>query len=215
MSINIHKQIRNLSRVFHSEADFQHSLAWQLHQQYKEAKIRLERRVESSESSPNLGEMYIDIWAEINGKQIPIELKYKTKEFHIEMEDESIYLRSHGAHPPNRFDVIADIERVEEIVNSKGLEEGYVVFLTNDPAYWREPKQKNVIDADFRLHDELKGKLTWSKDASQQTKTKKRDRPIELRNDYQLDWKLYGYDEPKRMGKGKAEFRYFIIDITE
>jgi hypothetical protein len=29
-------------RIFHSEADFQHALAWKLHERHPDAKIRLE-----------------------------------------------------------------------------------------------------------------------------------------------------------------------------
>jgi len=213
MGIDLLSQMKSLDRIFHSEADFQHSLAWQLHKKNKEAKIRLERRIDTSETDPHLGEIYIDIWIEFGQRQIPIELKYKTSEFSIWMDGENIQLRSHGAHPPNRFDIVSDVERIEAVVESQGLEKGYMVFLTNDSAYWKE-STRNVIDLDFRLHNEIGGEMTWSDDASLQTISQKRDRPIELNDHYDLDWNMYGYKEPDKMGKGDAVFQYIIVEVN-
>lgn len=42
--------------VFHSEADFQHALAWSIHRVYPDAKIRLEYR------PPSFGRHYVDLW---------------------------------------------------------------------------------------------------------------------------------------------------------
>lgn len=213
MKVDLDQEMKALDRLFHSEADFQHELAWQLHHEYEEAKFRLERRVELSQVPSHLEEFYVDLWIEFNQQQIPVELKYKTSELTGKMGEEKVRLRSHGAHPPNRFDIVADVERVEAVVDSLDSPQGYVVVLTNDPAYWQEPTQ-DVIDADFRLHDELSGRLTWSDDASQQTKTQKRDRAIELRNDYNLDWKPYSYNRPKRCRGEDKVFRYLLIEVT-
>jgi hypothetical protein len=211
--MDLREQIRSLDRVFHSEADFQHSLAWEIHKKFDDVKVRLEKRIGSSDTPSHSEEIYVDIWVELNASRIPIELKYKTSEFSIKMDGEEIQLRSHAAHPPNRFDIVNDVERTESIVRSQGLERGYMVFLTNDPAYWKEPSQE-IIDADFRLHDEIGGRMTWSNDASLQTISKKRDRPIELENHYPLNWKMYGYSEPEEMGEGNALFQYIVVEVN-
>ena len=60
--------------VFHSEADFQHALAWLIHQQSPESNIRLEYR------PPWLDvRAYLDILIEDAAGMHAIELKYKTR----------------------------------------------------------------------------------------------------------------------------------------
>jgi len=44
--------------IFHSEADFQHALAWQIHTTMPEAKVRLEYRLRLKET------MNLDIWVQ-------------------------------------------------------------------------------------------------------------------------------------------------------
>ena len=52
-SKNIHKILSELSKerqIFHSEADFQHALAWKIHETYKDQfQIRLEKRIDIHE----------------------------------------------------------------------------------------------------------------------------------------------------------------------
>jgi hypothetical protein len=54
--------------LFHSEADFQHAFAWQLHQQYPDARIRLETLARSG--------VRLDVFAVIGSRRVAIELKY-------------------------------------------------------------------------------------------------------------------------------------------
>ena len=65
-------------RLFWSEADFQFAFAWKIQQKYPNAKIRLERRQENTNSNKPA---YVDIWVELNNKIYPIELKYKTRTY--------------------------------------------------------------------------------------------------------------------------------------
>ena len=76
LTLDIHEIIRQLSiwrPIFHSEADFQFSLAWMIKEQYPNCEIRLEF---VPEFNPNL---HLDILVILDGKWIPIELKYTTK----------------------------------------------------------------------------------------------------------------------------------------
>lgn len=46
--INMNKVLSTLSvkrPIFHSEADFQHSLAWEIREHYPESEIRLETKI--------------------------------------------------------------------------------------------------------------------------------------------------------------------------
>jgi len=212
MSLNLDRILNQLNRVFHSEADLQHALAWQIHEELTQAEIRLERPVEPSETANNLGVIHLDLWIRTEEQRIPVELKYKTTSLKGRSSDEIFKLKSHGAHPPNRFDIVADLERIEAVVEEGDLANGYVLVLTNDSAYWKQPSQ-NVIDSDFRLHNKLSGELKWSDDASQSTKTAKRDRVIKLQDDYYLDWKNYSFEHPSTVMEGSDDFRYLLIEV--
>lgn len=71
--------------VFHSEADFQHAFAWQLHSAYPAARIRLETR-------PRPG-VRLDVMALINGQRVAVELKYLLRDLAATAEDELFELR--------------------------------------------------------------------------------------------------------------------------
>lgn len=76
LTLDIDEIMYQLSRwrpIFHSEADFQFSLAWLIKEQYPNCDIRLEI---VPEFNPNL---HLDILVIFEGKWIPIELKYTTK----------------------------------------------------------------------------------------------------------------------------------------
>jgi hypothetical protein len=51
--------------VFHSEADFQHALAWEIHSLHPTAKIRLEYRPANVKTK-----MYIAIWAVLPNSEV-------------------------------------------------------------------------------------------------------------------------------------------------
>ena len=72
--IDIHNLIANLSKqrpIFHSEADFQHALAWQIHKTMPDCKIRLELPYRKEKN------WHLDIYLPI--QRIVIELKYLQK----------------------------------------------------------------------------------------------------------------------------------------
>jgi hypothetical protein len=74
--------------IFHSEADFQHALAWKLHEVMSEARIRLEYR-------PFPGKpLYLDIWMGLQFAAA-IELKYATRKLLVEVGDEQFNLKGH------------------------------------------------------------------------------------------------------------------------
>jgi hypothetical protein len=74
--------------VFHSEADFQHALAWDLHEHYPEASVRLEFR------PPLMADhVCIDLWLTGPTYITAIELKYKTRPLQTEVNGETFQLR--------------------------------------------------------------------------------------------------------------------------
>ena len=62
--------------IFHSEADFQHAIAWEIHEHALRASVRLERPVEVSHLNKRL---YVDDWTEQDDHVLAIELEYKTR----------------------------------------------------------------------------------------------------------------------------------------
>ena len=103
--------LANKRPVFHSEADFQHALAWELQLLYPNVNIRLEYR------PPWLDRRnYMDIWVIDEDTAIAVELKYKTRSVDISIGGEQFALQNHAAQDLGRYDFVKDIERLERVV---------------------------------------------------------------------------------------------------
>jgi len=88
----IDEMMAALARVrplFHSEANFQHAFAWQLHSAYPNARIRLETR-------PQPG-VRLDVMALMEGRRAAVELKYLLRALTTNIEDEVFELPFLGA----------------------------------------------------------------------------------------------------------------------
>ena len=206
--IEIAKLMNELPRdrpVFHSEADFQHALAWQIHKSNPENAVRLEYRPRPESA------MYVDLWSASEG--LVIELKYRTRKLNCRVGNEHFQLRDQRAHPPSRYSFLKDLQRLEYFVRTvPDVRAGVAVFLTNDAAYWNKPSRGDVVDANFRLHTDcpLSGELDWSERASPGTK-KGRETPILLSGRYRLEWREYA-----NVGEGRhARFRYLAIRVVD
>ena len=192
-------------KVFHSEADFQHALAWQIHEASSESQVRLEVSVVPVEAQ----RMFLDIWLPAEGTAI--ELKYKTRGLELEQDDESFALRNQSAQDQGRYDFLRDIQRLE-LMRSK-LEQcraGYAVLLTNDSSYWKVPTQRDTVDTDFRVHEgrAISGELAWAAHASPGT-VRGRESPIQIQGSYRLHWQEYSNFPEKSYGN----FRYLAISV--
>lgn len=213
-TIGLRNHIESLSRVFHHEADFQHALAWHLHHQYPDSRLRLERRFSGAGFPGQADNVYIDIWIELDETSIPVEIKYKPHEFRGEWRGESFDLRRHSAQDVSRYDFISDIARIETVVDAEDCESGAAVLLTNDHLYWQSPTRDNVVDYEFRLTDRkaLDGELSWAENVGEGTVGKTRDQPISLNGTYELDWRDYEYDIPSNPEEND-EFRYLLVEV--
>ena len=203
--IDVNETLRTLAPtrpVFHSEADFQHALAWHIHNRYPKLKVRLEYRPARIDRK-----IYIDIWLQHDEDLYAIELKYKTRRLSTSVHGESFDLLDQSAQDCARYDVCKDVSRVESLSPSYPGITGCVVFLTNDPGYWRRSSRDGTTDADFRLHEgaELSGTLSWKDHASPGT-TKGRDDPITLSRKYAVRWMDYS-----NVGGSSGRFRYLIL----
>ena len=204
---NIEDVLNKLSKkrpVFHSEADFQHSLAWEIHEMYPDFNIRLEKREEI-----NGEEIYLDIFIFKSNKIYALELKYKTKRLKITILNEDYHLKDQGAYDINRYDFCKDIERLEKVLEKYPDGIGFAIFLTNDDLYWRTPPNLNTADKDFRIHEGrvVKGILKWKEGTSMGT-MRGRENPIKLTGEYNIHWKDYS-DLKRKNGK----FRYTYVKV--
>lgn len=191
--------------VFHSEADFQHSLAWLVHQRLPEASIRLELPFQSGAKS-----LHLDIWASRQNGSVAVEVKYKPHILSVRLNDEQFSLKNHAAHAINRRYFIEDISRLEQIVFSRKDSVGYAILVSNDPGYWNIQRDESPIDADFRLHEgrTLQGTLSWSANASSKTKNG-HEEPIQLTGKYTLHWEDYSALPTASYG----QFRYLCVQV--
>ena len=192
-------------KAFHSEADFQHGLAWEIHKAHPNAQVRLEVNLMTDQRRRR----YVDIWLPEAG--IAIELKYLTQKLEVYQNGEAIELRNQGAQDLGRYNFLLDIERIESFRSVvDGCMGGYAVLLTNDPLYWEATRTMNTIDAALRLHEgrKLIGDLRWSDRAGAGT-TRGRESPIRLMGSYRLSWQDYSQPNRDRYGK----FRYLVVSV--
>jgi len=196
---DIHALLAGLAEkrpVFHSEADFQFALAWQIKEQTG-LDVRLEYPHIPKER------VYLDIW--LPEVEAAIELKYFKKKLDVEVGGEQFALPNQGAQDINRYHFVSDIERVE------GAGRGFAVALTNDPGYWTRGIKEHPIDAAFRLHEgrtlPANKPLAWARHAA----TGLSKRPVRLQNSYALAWRDYGPPLAGTAEAGNRQFRYLAV----
>ena len=82
--------------IFHSEADFQHALAWEIQLAHPQAGIRLEKRVATR---PNIE---LDLLVDLDGVRLGVELKYPRRGMVADIAGEHFIL-STGADDHSRY----------------------------------------------------------------------------------------------------------------
>lgn len=205
--IDINYMMSRLSRsrpLFHSEADFQHALAWEIQTLNPNCSMRLEFK------PPYLKErIYLDIWCTHEDIIIAIELKYKTRGTLVNVNGEIFALLDQSAQDIGRYDFIKDIQRLEQLVFDRNKIVAYAIFLTNDSAYWAPPRSNQTVDAGFRIHEGriLTGEVCWAFGASEGTR-RGREGKLHVRRTYTLNWKDYSEVSQKSYGK----FRYLLVN---
>ncbi len=181
------RALRESRPVFHSEADFQHALAWAIRMSDSRVQVRLETRpapgmrLDLLVSRPDLG------------KHLAVELKYLTTAWIGEVEGEHYELLSQGAQDIRAYDVLKDLQRVEQFVDMRQGCSGAVLVLSNDPSYWSRPTHNRATNADaFRIYENqvLSGRRAWGPATGAGT-MKKRESAIELHGTYRCSWLEY------------------------
>lgn len=193
--------------VFHSEADCQFELAWEIKSTYDDASIRLEYpyRLLGLGNDPTRNDKYLDLIVKIDSSKFLIELKYLTRQAEISVKDEKFLLRTH-AQNLRSYDVLRDLERLERACAIEACL-GYVVVLSNDKYYKQEPENR-PDHAEFSIHQGRKidgtrndgAILNWQNPARND-----RRGPISLYGTYHFDWGCFG--------NGKYSFCHLIIPV--
>jgi hypothetical protein len=200
------KQLAHERPVFHSEADFQHALAWSLRERIPNLPVRLEYPL------PWEGDRsYADIWLRAPGGDVVLELKYWKRNLRITLDGEEFNLPFQGAQDLARYDFLKDLSRVERLVAVGKARTGAVIAITNDHLYWQGGRP-NTVDADFRIHEgrRLSGTMSWSDAASDGTK-RSREADLTLRGVYHPVWQPYFTVD----GEPYGEFRYLFLPVDK
>ena len=185
--------------VFHSEADFQHALAWELHLRMPAAGVRLETRL-SPDSSERL-----DLLFEQDKFRLAVELKYPLDALAAWVDGEYFEVKSAGAWDIPRFSFIWDVVRLERLLAAGGADAGAAVLLSNANTLWENrPPRVGAADTNYRLYDgrELAGRLGWTGTATWWKD--KHPEFVELTGSYLLTWRPYSMVA----GRGRGEFRW-------
>jgi len=210
----IMRKLRRERPIFHSEADFQHALAWQIHLESPKSHIRLEYPLDYEESG------HLDIVLLEEDREVAFELKYKKRRFFAFIRKEIFSLRTDSAQDIGRYDFLKDVQRLEKFVSGRCNTSGYAILLTNDSLYWEASPRKTISDA-FRVTEgrKITGTLNWSARAGKGT-TKDRQSPINLKGIYDCEWREYSEFEPTEyvVGDNKisvpsSKFRYLLFKV--
>lgn len=229
--------LANERKVFWSEADFQFAFAWKLKEMFEDRNpksainVRLERRADTLEQrtdaseqgkeKENSGDIYIDIWVELNEKVYPIELKYKTIQCSITNGFEEYKLKQHGASDIGCYLYLKDGERICNLSKTLGEKfgKGFAIMLTNDHLYWDKPQTTPDTTAfsDFRIYEERMipagQNLDWHPSSNNQPVWQKELR--KLNDNYIIKWGDYSNFNKEGEANGQASpFKYTIIEIN-
>lgn len=197
-------QLATRRSIFHSEADFQHALAWTIQTNHPAARVRLETRPERG--------IHLDLLVTDSGHRSAIELKYATRKVDAVVDGEHFNLPFRGAHDITRYDFCKDIWRIETMLAHGYAHSGWAVVLTDDGGYWRPGTKASPIDLAFRIYEgrSISGELAWSGLAGAGT-TKHRAEALPLRGSYTCRWRPFSTIRPST--GTPIELRYLALSV--
>ena len=193
--IQIIVSLSKVRKLFWSEDDFKFAFATQVQLKFgKAAEVRLEKRYKGEKDKNS----YTDIVVRLNGKNFPIELKYKTvKGSYADFGNEVVELMTHSAVDLGGYAYLKDINRLEYLAkNDPDFERGFAIILTNEPLYFKDTGRRSVYEA-FKIYD---GKvvtecLDWDRsnyDLEKLPSWLKSHPAFELTGSYEMNWRDYG-----------------------
>ena len=158
----------------------------------------------------------------LNGKNFPIELKYKTvKGSYTDFGNEVVELMTHSAVDLGCYAYLKDINRLEYLAkNDPDFERGFAIILTNEPLYYRDTGRSSVYDA-FKIYDgkTVSGMLDWDRsnyDIEKLPSWLKSHPAFGLVGSYDMNWRNYGsvlqsLDDPADC----TQFKYQIAVVEK
>lgn len=193
--IQIIVSLSKVRKLFWSEDDFKFAFATQVQLKFgKAAEVRLEKRYKGEKDKNS----YTDIVVRLNGKNFPIELKYKTiKGSYADFGNDVVELMTHSAVDLGCYAYLKDINRLEYLAkNDPDFERGFAIILTNEPLYFKDTGRRSVYEA-FKIYD---GKvvtecLDWDRsnyDLEKLPSWLKSHPAFELTGSYEMNWRDYG-----------------------
>lgn len=190
--------------IFHSEADFQHELAWHLREVHSDLEVRLEYPFDRPSNTA------IDILIRNGGEEMALELKYLCQRVEHEIDGERFALKPQGAQDTRRYDVLKDIMRMEQFLAARRGASAAVLVLSNDPSYWEGRRSAGRSDAAFELREgrTVTGILDWADHAGPGTK-RGRESSITLKGAYAMNWRNYS-----RVDGRFGVFRFLYIPLA-
>ena len=202
---DVMSRLAKIRPIYHSEADFQHAFAWELHKRKPNGNISLERPFKTDSAN-----LHLDLLFQSDGASLVVELKYKTLRLEHGANEHGYRLLNQGAQDIGRYDFIKDIWRLEVITRSIPQSTGWAILLTNDSTYWNPAKRQDTADSSFRLSDgtTLQGSLSWGPKTSAGT-MKNREKSLVICKAYKLRWCDYSTIAPGKNGR----FRYLAVRV--
>jgi hypothetical protein len=219
----IEKSINSSSRPFLREQDLQIKIINDLKKEIKEIEnIFFEYNIKTDLLSdfnyPWIKDknVYVDIVVEISNKFFPIEIKYKTisEEFTLKVFGEDGLLVStlkHGASNLGCYDLWKDVKRLEILKERfQNVEQGIILFVTNDSGYKRLPKNINVGYAQFSINEgrliNNGSTLNWNGEL----KTAPGRPKLSFKERYRINWKDLDTINWNKVNNNIKHF-YFIL----
>lgn len=225
-------------KVFTSETDFTNSLAVEIIYSTEckilfEALYKIPVGYHTNQPSPEETNVYVDMLL-IGEKDLKtaIEIKYKTAKLKNYVDESVGYqfdLRNQSANDVGRYGFRKDIFRLQSLIESKKIDQGFCIFLTSEPNYWKLGLDKDCMDGNYRIKDKIeskdngwlyhtvsnnyvreKGKLFSKAGKPHWTYQKTNDWKLDLKSNYIMNWR--NYSEFKHEGKN-VKFKYSVIEV--
>ena len=195
--------------IFHLESDFQFALAWEIQSLFPNCDVRLEVPFAYDKNGR------IDIVVRSSGAVFPIELKHLKKKLLHTIDGEQFDLAD-GVHDMDMYTCMADIERMESFCGHlPGFDTGYVVWLTNDPAYWNKDYNASYYHKFHAPDDTVKTGEMYFDEMNPRTKkppqiygAKGYKNAVILSGSYHIKWHDYS-----NLGVPNGIFKYAAVRI--
>lgn len=193
----IKEALENREEFFTREQEIQIYLADYLNRKNLFDNVFLEYYIPSNsiENYPwiDSNNIYIDIVILSGNIYYPIEIKYKTISQTVPLKlfgtTSPVILGHHGAQNIGCYDFWKDIKRLELFQdNFENVEQGIMLFVTNDSSYLKPPRNNKVGYAQFSIEDNRELEKGYTLDWNGALSISANRPPINIKRAYSLKW---------------------------